>query len=135
MFISFAPPKEMNQRKGGRKCQLQPKRAPATQAIKALPFWLKFTPFPVCPRASIYQIMHHYDIFGISNGLREFWDKATILRLAAKVCGKQYCPRRDPPAGGDDELYCVGKRKNNCPKILCSLELSLVTFFVSRQRK
>jgi hypothetical protein len=24
LFISFAPPKEMNQRKGGRKCQLKP---------------------------------------------------------------------------------------------------------------
>jgi len=33
LFISFAPPKETNQRKGGPKCQLQPKRAPATQAF------------------------------------------------------------------------------------------------------
>jgi hypothetical protein len=32
-FISFAPPKEMKQRKRGPKCQLQPKRAPATQAF------------------------------------------------------------------------------------------------------
>jgi hypothetical protein len=59
LFISFAPPKEMNQRKRGRnravgelgeaKCQLQPKRAPATLALMALPFWLQFTPFPVLP--------------------------------------------------------------------------------------
>jgi hypothetical protein len=53
LFISFAPPKEMNQRKGGRKCQLQPKRAPATQALLALPFCLKFAPFPVCSPAVI----------------------------------------------------------------------------------
>jgi hypothetical protein len=29
----------------------------------------------------------------------------------------------------------VGKLKNRSPKIICSLDLSLVTFFVSRQRK
>jgi hypothetical protein len=59
MFISFAPPKEMNQRKGVRnraagelvkaKCQLQPKRAPATLALMAPSFWLKFAPFPDLP--------------------------------------------------------------------------------------
>ena len=27
----------------------------------------------------------------ISNGLREFWEKATVLKLAARVCSKQYC--------------------------------------------
>jgi hypothetical protein len=32
LFISFAPPKEMNQRKRGRKCQPQPFWAPATQS-------------------------------------------------------------------------------------------------------
>jgi len=50
MFISFAPPKEMNQRKGGRKSQLQPFPAPATLAILALRKGLKFAPFPDCPR-------------------------------------------------------------------------------------
>jgi hypothetical protein len=64
MFISFAPPKEMNQRKGGRKCQLQPKRAPAALALLALPFCLKFTPFPVCPRTTIYKLNQHHDNFG-----------------------------------------------------------------------
>jgi hypothetical protein len=64
-------------------------------------------------------------------GLREFWEKATVLKLAAKAFSKQYCLRR-PKA---DELYCVGKLKNRSPKIICSLDLSLVTFFVSRQRK
>jgi hypothetical protein len=34
LFISFAPPKEMNQRKGGRKYQLQPFCPPATQSLK-----------------------------------------------------------------------------------------------------
>jgi len=52
MFISFVRPKEMNQRKGRRKCQLHPKRAPATHALLAQPFCLKFAPFPVCPRTS-----------------------------------------------------------------------------------
>jgi predicted RNase H-like nuclease len=51
MFISFAPPKEMNQRKGGRKSQLQHFPAPATLALLALRKVLKFAPFPVCPRA------------------------------------------------------------------------------------
>jgi hypothetical protein len=32
----------------------------------------------------------------------------------------------------DDELYCVGNLKNRSPKIICSLEFSLITFFVSR---
>jgi len=48
MFISFVRPKEMNQRKGRRKYQLHPKRAPATLAKLALPFWLKLV-FPVMP--------------------------------------------------------------------------------------
>jgi hypothetical protein len=34
MFISFAPPKEMNQRKGGRKRQPHPVCPPATQSLK-----------------------------------------------------------------------------------------------------
>jgi hypothetical protein len=34
----------------------------------------------------------------------------------------------------DDELYCVSKRKSMNPKIFCSLDFSLVHFFVSRQR-
>ena len=55
----------------------------------------------------------------ISNGLREFWDKATVLRLAARAFSKQYCLRRTK----DDELYCVRKSQNSCPKIICSLEL------------
>jgi hypothetical protein len=33
-FISFAPPKETNQRKGGRKVQLQLFWAPATQGLE-----------------------------------------------------------------------------------------------------
>jgi hypothetical protein len=63
LFISFVRPKEMNQRKGRRnraagelgeaKCQLRPKLAPATLALMALPFWLKFAPFPGCPRPKI----------------------------------------------------------------------------------
>ena len=58
------------------------------------------------------------DLGGILSGLREFWEKATVLRLAGKAFLKQYCLSR--PKGG--ELYCVGKSKNRSPKILCSLE-------------
>jgi hypothetical protein len=39
------------------------------------------------------------------------------------------------PEQSEGELYCVGKLKKRSPKIICSLEFSLVTFFVSRQRK
>jgi hypothetical protein len=51
MFISFAPPKEMNQRKGGRKRQPLPVCPPATQDLLAPPNRERFTPFPVCPRS------------------------------------------------------------------------------------
>jgi hypothetical protein len=39
----------MNQRKRVRKCQLQKKRTPATLALMALPFYLKFAPFQGLP--------------------------------------------------------------------------------------
>jgi hypothetical protein len=76
---------------GEAKCQLQPKRAPATQALLALPFCLKFAPFPDCLRTPIYKINHQHDCLWISNGLREFWDYATVFQLAAKALSKQYC--------------------------------------------
>jgi len=72
LFISFAPPKEMNQRKRGRKCQLQPKRAPATLALLALPFCLKFAPFPVCPRTSIYKINNIMTVVGFQMASENF---------------------------------------------------------------
>jgi hypothetical protein len=50
----------------------------------------------------------------ISNGLREFWEKATVLKLAEGAFSKQYCLRRPQ----DNELYCVGKLKNRSPKII-----------------
>ena len=65
MFISFAPPKETNQRKGGpnraagelgeAKCQLQPKRALATQAFMRYRFGCSSHHFVICPRALIYK--------------------------------------------------------------------------------
>jgi hypothetical protein len=112
-FISFAPPKEMNQRKRGRKRQLQPCPRPATQALLALRSWLKFAPFPVPLHTPITRFEHIHKtpllLCGISpkgvrkissdnwvsNGLREFWEKATVLKLAAKACCKQYCLRPD----------------------------------------
>jgi len=53
----------MNQRKGGWKCQLQPKPGPATLALLAQPFWLQFAPFPVCPRTTTYYIQQHHEGF------------------------------------------------------------------------
>ena len=50
---------------------------------------------------------------GILSGLREFWEKATVLRLAGKAFLKQYCLN---PAMRD-ELYCVTKRKSMNPRI------------------
>jgi hypothetical protein len=35
----------------------------------------------------------------------------------------------------DDELYCESNLKNRSPKIICSLDFFLVTFFASRQKK
>ena len=135
MFISFAPPKEMNQRKGGRKCQLQSKRAPATQAIKALPFCLKFTPFPVCPRSSIYQIMQHHDNFGISNGLREFWDKAIFFRLAAQAIGKQYCLSDAERSRGRASCIAWASVKTIAPKFSAALNfLWLLSLFQDKER-
>ena len=49
-----------------------------------------------------------------SIGLREFWDQANVLRLAAVACCKRYCLRRTE----DDELYRVGKLQNKSPKII-----------------
>jgi hypothetical protein len=56
LFISFAPPKKMNQRNGVRKSELQPKRVPATQDFMAHPFCLKFAPFPGCLPTADYII-------------------------------------------------------------------------------
>jgi hypothetical protein len=68
---------------------------------------------------------------GLSPDSYRDWEVATVLKLAAEALSKQYCLRRTK----DDELYCVGKLKNRSPKILCSLDFSLVTFFLSRKRK
>ena len=45
----------------------------------------------------------------------EFWDKATVLKLAARAYSKQYCLTPSEVSG---ELYCVGKLKNRSPKII-----------------
>jgi len=51
MFISFAPPKEMNQRKGGRKRQPHQFVAYCAMPFPAPTNLVRFAPFPVCPRA------------------------------------------------------------------------------------
>src|SRR5664280_711205 len=56
--------RQMNQRKGRRKCQLQPKRAPATLAKMALPFWLQFAPFPELPsRRQVKNLLQNFNLF------------------------------------------------------------------------
>jgi hypothetical protein len=38
--------------------------------------------------------------FGFKNGLREFWEIVTVLKLAVRACCKQYC-LSEPPSGGE----------------------------------
>jgi hypothetical protein len=74
LFISFAPPKE-------------PSRIRSTD--------YKFAPFPVCPRTLNYRNSQNSFCFWILKGLREFWEKATVLKLVAMDLSKQYCLRRN----------------------------------------
>jgi hypothetical protein len=71
IFISFAPPKEMKQRKGVRKRQPHPFSPPATQALKAPPKRLRFAPFPACLRASKDSGMSYPDHNTINRFRRE----------------------------------------------------------------
>jgi hypothetical protein len=90
----------------------------------AQPFWLQFAPFPVCPRTTIYYVRKNKNVHGFqmaSVPSTRDWDKAIVLKLAARAISKQYC--LSDPAKRESELYCVGKLKNRSPKIICSLEL------------
>src|ERR1035437_8924307 len=76
LFISFAPPKEMNQRKGVRKCQLQPKRAPVTQTFRStvLPSLRSISWFSL-PPSSIWYLLVLCDlcvsfVFFVVNGFQ-----------------------------------------------------------------
>ena len=69
MFISFACPKETNQRK----------RQPQ----------IFFGLTAILVRISINKKIR-INIW-VSNGLREFWEIATVMRLAARALSKQYC--------------------------------------------
>src|ERR1035437_8846699 len=42
-------------------------------------------------RSSEAKFSNIMNVFWISNGLREFWEKAIVLKLAARACSKQYC--------------------------------------------
>jgi len=112
------------------------------------------------------QAINAFWFFWISNGLRELWDKATVLRLSKisilitvgrsmssenfgfQTASENYGIKQlfwtllhGPEVSntvwesGANELYCVGKVKNRSPIILCSLDFSLVTYFLSRKRK
>jgi len=65
LFISFASPKEMNQRKGARKRQPHPFFSARYAGLHAPPKRLRFAPFPVCPRTPKVVDL-------ISNSLRKF---------------------------------------------------------------
>ena len=90
MFISFAPPKEMNQRKGGPK--IQPKnfathRLARTRAQSSLVrTFLGFTTALI-----IYTTLRYRIKFWISIGLREFPVKAICFLFAAMARNKHYC--------------------------------------------
>jgi hypothetical protein len=75
--------------------------------------------------------LNNINLSWISTGLREFWDKATVLRLAALACCKQYCLT---PSEAEGELYCVGKAQNRSPKIICSLDF-LFLFYQEKRKE
>jgi len=49
------------------------------------------------------------------NDLRLFWEKATVLRLAAKALSKQYC-LSDTEARGGASCIAWASRKTGAPK-------------------
>jgi hypothetical protein len=50
-------------------------------------------------------------------------------------CGGLMQATLSEPERSGGELCCVGKLQNMNPKMFCSLDFSLLTFFVTRQRK
>jgi hypothetical protein len=68
--------------------------------------------------------------FWISPGLREFWEEATVLRLAAVACSKQYCLT---PSGARGSCIAWARRKTEAPKLSAAL-IFFGYFFVSRQK-
>ena len=53
----------------------------------------------------------------ISNGLREFWDKATVLRIARQVFCKQYCLRSIRQLAETTSCIARARRKTGAPKL------------------
>ena len=69
----------------------------------------------------------------ISNGLREFWDKATVLRLAAVAKSKQYCLSDAEARGGASCIACAS-RKTGAPKLSAALIfLWLLSFYQEKE--
>jgi len=69
----------------------------------------------------------------ISNGLREFWDKATVLRLAAVAKSKQYCLSDAEARGGASCIACAS-RKTVAPKLSAALNfLWLLSLFQDKE--
>jgi hypothetical protein len=67
----------------------------------------------------------------VSKGLREFWEKATVLRLAAKACCKQYCLTLSNAKGS-----CIAwaSRKTGAPKLSAALNfLWLLSLFQDKE--
>ena len=75
---------------------------------------------------------HNY-CFRFSNGLREFWDKATVLRLAAVAKSKQYCLSDAEARGGASCIACA-RRKTGAPKLSAALIfLWLLSFYQEKE--
>jgi hypothetical protein len=108
---------------------------------------------PGCLPTADYRISQNDSCFWILSGLREFWEIAIVLRLAAVAFSKQYCLSEAKARSG---ASCIAwaSRKTVAPKFSAALIFahnfnyflrvfasspfglgSLVTFFVSRQRK
>jgi hypothetical protein len=109
LFISFVRPKEMNQRKGRRKCQLKPKRAPATLALLALPFCLKFAPFPDCPRSANYRTQQKDPCFRILNGHSKPQNSRFIAKFSEAFLNPQFILPILAPLGGPSVKKLTGR--------------------------
>jgi hypothetical protein len=68
----------------------------------------------------------------ISNGLRTFWDKVIVLKLAVGALCKQYCLI---PTSGRESCIAWASFKTRTPKCSEALIFLSVPFFTSRERK
>jgi len=66
----------------------------------------------------------------VSNGLREFWEIATVLRLAARAWSKQYCLSDAERSRGRASCIALASLKIGAPKLSAALNfLWLLSLF------